>query len=74
MNTERISRLASRGFVIVSFVFLALSVLEKLCNIGGYTFLRGSVAPSQLLQYAVILLVFVIALLLRQVRDRLRAG
>ncbi len=74
MDSERLSSLASRTFVVAAFALLTLAVLEKLCNVRGYTFLRGSAAPSQLLEYAVVLLVFVLALVLRQVRDRLHAS
>jgi len=74
MDSERLSSLTSRTFVIVALVLLVVAVLEKLCNFAGYTLLRGSFAPSQFLEYAVVLLVFVLALLLRQVRDRLNAG
>jgi hypothetical protein len=40
----------------------------------GYTILRTSFEPARLLEYAVILLVFVIAMLLRQIRDGTRAA
>jgi hypothetical protein len=71
MDSERLSSLVSRTFVFVSFGLLALAVLEKLCNSFGYTLLRGLVPSSHLLEYAVVLLMFVVALVLRQVRDRL---
>jgi hypothetical protein len=57
-----------------SFVLLALSVLEAGARQLGYTILRSSFAPGRLLEYAVILLVFVVALLLRQIRDRVTAA
>jgi hypothetical protein len=74
MTSDNLSSLVSRSFVLVSFGLVAVAVLEKICNVAGYTFLKGATAPSQLLEYAVVLLVFVLALLLRQVRDRLHAG
>jgi len=72
MTSESLSSLASRTFVVLSFGLLVLAVLEKLCNLAGYTFLKGSVGSSNLLEYAVVLLTFVLALVLRQVRDRLQ--
>jgi hypothetical protein len=74
MDSDRLSSLVSRTFVILSFVLLAVAVLEKLCNIAGYTFMKGTAAPSALVEYAVALLVFVLALVLRQVRDRKHTG
>ena len=74
MDSERVSSLVSRTFVIVSFGLLVAAVLEKLCNSVGYTFLRGLVPSSHLLEYAVVLLMFVVALVLRQVRNRLHTS
>ena len=74
MNSDSLSSLASRAFVAVASVFLVVAVIEKLCNIAGYTLLRGWIHSNNLLEYAVVLLIFVLALVLRQVRDRLHAG
>ena len=72
--SEKILSLSCRAFFFVSFVFLALSVVESLARRMGYTILRHSVEPARLLEYSVILLVFVVAMLLRQIRDGARAA
>lgn len=74
MNADSLSSLVARVFTIVSFLLLALAVLEGLSNMSGYTLVRGEFAPHQILQYAVVLLMFVVAVVLRQVRDRLPKG
>jgi hypothetical protein len=72
--SEKLTSLLSRAFFFISFVFLALSVMESLARRLGYTILRHSFEPARLLEYAVILLVFVVAMLLRQIRDGARAA
>jgi len=64
-NISAISRLLFLG----AFVLLALSMAEVVARQLGYTILR-TFSPGRLLEYAAILLIFVLALLLRQIRDR----
>jgi hypothetical protein len=74
MNSEKINSVVSRLFFAGSFLMLATAVFEKLANLSGYTIVRGTYEPSRLLELAAILLLFVIAMLLRQVREALRRG
>jgi len=69
MKLDALSSLVSRVFFALAFVCLALGVLEKLVNLGGFTLVGESLSPSRLLEWAVTLLIFVIALLLRQIRE-----
>lgn len=71
--SEKMVSLLCRAFFFVAFAFLALSVVESLARRMGYTILRHTFEPARLLDYAVILLVFVVAMLLRQIRDGARA-
>jgi len=64
-----LSSLANRVLFAGAFLLAGLAVLEKLANLAGYTFLRASYGPSRLLELAVVALLFVIALLLRDIRD-----
>jgi hypothetical protein len=66
--------LICRAFFFVSFVFLALSIVEVFARRMGYTILRHTFEPARLLEYAVILLVFVVAMLLRQIRNGTRTA
>jgi hypothetical protein len=70
MNLDQISAVAVRVFFYAAFALLALAVFEVASRGFGYTILRGR-EPGRLLEYAVILLIFVVAILLRQIRDRL---
>jgi uncharacterized membrane protein YwaF len=61
--------LMSRLFFLFAFVLLGIAVLEKLLNFAGYTFSWFHADPSRLLDFATILLIFVITILLREIRD-----
>ena len=74
MISEKMTSLACRAFFLASFVLLALSITEAAARQMGYTILRTSFEPARLLEYAVILLVFVIAMLLRQIREGAKAA
>ena len=67
--SEKMTSLVCRAFFLASFVLLTLSITEAGARKMGYTILRHSFEPARLLEYAVILLVFVVAMLLRQIRD-----
>jgi hypothetical protein len=62
---------ASRLLFIGALILACFAVLEKLANLAGYTLLQGSYDPSRLLEFAGIALLFVFALLLREIRDAL---
>jgi len=72
MTLDKASSLVSRIFFSLSFVLLIGATLERFANGLGYTVVKRTFSPGRLLEFAVILLIFVIALLLRQTRDALR--
>lgn len=59
--------LISRVFFVIAFVLAGLAVWEKLANVMGQTLLRGY-APSRLLELSVVILMFVIAIQLREMK------
>ena len=67
--------ITSRALFAFSFGLAGLAVLEKLMNLIGYrlTFLEGY-APSRLLELAVVALLFVITLQLRELTRRTSKG
>jgi hypothetical protein len=66
---NQLSRLTSRVLFTAAFVLAGLAVWEKLANLFGRSlvFLSGY-APSRLLELAVVALLFVIALQLREIK------
>ncbi len=75
MELDRLNSVVLRVFFLGAFLLLGVAVVEKLLNLfgTGLPFL-GGVYPQRLLSWATVLLAFVVALLLRQIREALRAS
>ena len=65
--------LVARILFIVALIAAGLAIFERLAYAMGYTLLRGMISGGRLLEISAILAIFVIALLLREIRDVLRA-
>jgi hypothetical protein len=72
MNLEKLSSLFCRLGFFGAFVLFAIAVLERIANVFDYTILKTAYSPGRLLEFAGILLILVIALVLRQVREELK--
>jgi hypothetical protein len=72
MGWEKMQSAMSRVFFFAAFLLLAVAVLERLVNYFGVTFLGATYTPGRMLEYAGIMLLFVIAILMRQARDEFR--
>jgi hypothetical protein len=70
---KRLISVVSRVFLVAAFVLAGLAVWERLARLLGYTLLRGAYDPWRLLEYAVVALLFVVALQLREIKTELRA-
>jgi hypothetical protein len=71
MGLEKLVSLVSRLFFFGALGLLALAVIERIANAVGYTVLQPYRA-GRLLELAVVLLVFVIAAQLREVREEVK--
>ena len=71
MNLDGIVSIVCRIFFAGAFVLLALAIFERFSYIFGYTLLRGTFTGGRLLEISAVILIFVIALLLRQIREKL---
>ena len=69
---KTLTSLICRILFVVSFVLAGLAVWEKLANFVGYTVLRSALAPGRLLEISAISLLFVVALLLREIDHSLK--
>jgi hypothetical protein len=70
---KRLISVVCRIFLVAAFVLAGLAVWERLARLLGYTLLRGAYDPWRLLEYAVVALLFVVALQLREIKMELRA-
>ena len=65
--------LLTRGLFVLAFVLAGIAVWEKLANYFGYTVVGSASTPSRLLEFAGIALLFVLALLLREIQHAVAA-
>lgn len=74
MNLEQMNSITCRILFFGSFLLLGIAVLEHVVNQFGYTIaiVRATHTPGQLLEWATVLLMFLFALLLRQVREEVK--
>jgi preprotein translocase subunit SecY len=72
MSLEKLTSMASRLFFLGAFLLLGLAVIERLANAAGYTILH-LYQGGRLLEFAVVLLVFVIAIQQREMKQELKS-
>jgi hypothetical protein len=72
MSADTLNSVMSRVSFLIALVLMAMAVLERVLILFGYTILRGAYTPGRLLEFAAMLLVLDIALMLWQVREELR--
>jgi hypothetical protein len=73
MNLDKLIGAAGRPLFILALALLALAGAERVANVAGYTITRNSFTAGRLLEISALLATFVIAILLRQIRDDARA-
>ena len=74
MDFERLNSIVARTFFFGAFLLFAMAVVFKLLVMLGLAPYDYSFNPARVLEWAVILLVFVIASLLRQIREEMKKG
>jgi len=72
MWLEKVLAIIRRTFLVVAFLLLGLAVIERAVNVYNYTIVAQALTPGRLLEFSVVLLLFVVALQLREVREELR--
>jgi polyferredoxin len=72
MSFDQLSSIVARVLFALAFLLLGLAILERLVNQFGYTIFGDAFTGGRLLEIATTFAVFVIALLLRQIREALR--
>jgi len=74
MNLEFIYKHFARTLFMMASVAIALAFLEWIGDFVGFSLTGGMYTAGRLVELAAALLVFVVAVLLRQIRDELRTG
>jgi hypothetical protein len=71
---EKLFSVVSRVLFFTAFAMLGVGAFEQVSNWMGMTLLRGVYSSGRLIELSAVLLVFVITLLLRQIRDAQTGG
>jgi hypothetical protein len=69
---DKLTSFCQRLFFVVASILVVLAGLDWIIGIFGWTFSWLPYQPGRLFEFAAILVIFVIAILLRQIRDALR--
>ena len=72
MENDKLMSMLSRLFFFGALAFLGLAVVQKGLGLVGQTIPFLGAAPIQMLSWTVPLLLFVIAILLREIREELK--
>jgi hypothetical protein len=72
MKYDRVTSVLYRVFAVASLVLIDLAVLEALANAFSYSIVGRAYRPGRLVEFAAMLAVMAIPLLLRQIRQELR--
>ena len=70
---QQLTSIICRVLFVVAFLLAGLNIWEKLIRLFGYTILRGTYEPWRLLEFSVVILLFVMAFQLREIKMLLRA-
>ena len=73
MDFDTISKYLARTLFLLAIAAIALAFIEGIAEFFGRTMVGDFYTAGRLLELAATLLVFVIAVLLRQIRNELRA-
>ena len=69
---DKYTNLITRVLFVAAFVFAGLATLERLLNVvGGTVGLRRIYDPGRVLEFCAVMLLFVIALVLRDIKHHL---
>ena len=74
MNLETVYKHFARTLFIFASISIAVAFLELLGDFVGFSLTGERYTAGRIVELAAALLVFVIAVLLRQIRDELRTG
>ena len=74
MNFEKWNSTVSRVFFLAAFLLLLIALVDRFVNFFGFTILSGGYTSGRVLEFAALMLIVVIALQLRQIREELKAS
>ena len=70
---DKLTSILGRIFFFVAFVMVCIAILDKLLRFSGWSISGMPYEPGRIFEFAAIMVTFVIALLLRQIREQLKS-
>lgn len=68
---DKLTSILSRIFLAAAFIILLLAIINKILNAFGWLMTWPDYEAGRLFEFSAMLMIFVIVLLLRQIRERL---
>ena len=68
---NKLTSIFSRIFFVVASLLLLIAIIDWILRLFGWTFSWIPYQPGRLLEFAAYIMIFVIVLLLRQIREKL---
>ena len=72
MNPNKWNSAICRVFFFAAFILLTTAIVDRFLNFFGYTILSPGYTSGRVLEFAGLMLIVVIALLLRQIREGMK--
>jgi hypothetical protein len=69
---DKLTSILSRLFFAVAFILLAIAVIDRVLNFFGWYLSWTNYRAGRLFEFSAMLMIFVIVLLLRQIREKLK--
>ena len=69
---DKLTSIFCRVFFVIALILVFIAVLERILRFFGWTLSLFAYQPGRIFEFSGIFMIFVIALLLRQIRDRLK--
>ena len=70
---DKWNSMVSRVFFIAAFLLVIVALVDRFINFFGYTILSGGYTAGRVLEFAALMLIVVITLQLRQIRENLKS-
>lgn len=71
---DKLTSVLSRIFFVLAFVIFLIAITDGIMRMFGWTFAWVEYSPGRMFEFSAMLMIFVVVLLLRQIRERLKAS
>ncbi|OGC91383.1 MAG: hypothetical protein A2W25_04430 [candidate division Zixibacteria bacterium RBG_16_53_22] len=69
---DKLTSVLSRLFFAVAFILLIIAIIDRVLNVFGWYLTWTHYSAGRLFEFSAMLMIFVMVLLLRQIREKLK--